>query len=335
MKTVRHQSPANPEKTCDPPFEIVIFNNHAHICEGICPYRVERLEYTFSIHLQNDDGLVSMMKRKIAKLKRGLPAMDGAGVRLVRVLGYNDVYDFDPFLMLDSFDSSNPDDYTKGFPMHPHRGIETITYLIHGKIEHQDSLGNKGVILSGQSQWMTAGRGILHQEMPKASQRMLGFQLWLNLPKAEKMDPPAYFEITEEMMPAVQREGALVRVISGSYGSAVGSKPRHIQATLLDVSLDAGSTFTLQTKPEETAFAFVILGSLVIEDQPIQEKTAVLFGDGDIVEVSAPKDEDARIILFSGKPIKEPIAWGGPIVMNTEEELDLAFRQLREGTFIS
>ncbi len=275
------------------------------------------------------------MKRKIAKLLRGVPAVDGAGVRLVRVLGTQDVYDFDPFLMLDSFDSTNPADYVKGFPTHPHRGIETITYLIEGNIEHQDSLGNKGAILSGQSQWMTAGRGILHQEMPKPSPQMLGFQLWLNLPKAEKMCDPAYFEITEEMIPIVCEEGAVVRVIAGSYGEKNGPKPRHIQATLLDVSLAEGSTFTLNTKDDETVFAFVILGSAFAGGQPLEEKTAVLFGPGDVAEVTASEHQEARVIFFSGKPLKEPIAWGGPIVMNTEEELDQAFLELRNGTFIS
>lgn len=275
------------------------------------------------------------MKRKIAKLLRGMPAVDGAGVRLVRILGHHDVYDFDPFLLLDSFDATNPNDYIRGFPMHPHRGIETITYLIAGRIEHQDSLGNKGVILSGQSQWMTAGRGILHQEMPKPSERMLGFQLWLNLPRAEKMCEPAYFEITQEMIPAGSQDGAVVRVISGEYGGAVGPKPKHIQATILDVSLEAGTTFALPTKPEETAFAFVILGSAFVDGQPLEEKTAVLFGPGDVAEVTASEHQEARVVFFSGMPIKEPIAWGGPIVMNTEEELDQAFRELREGTFIS
>lgn len=275
-----------------------------------------------------------MMKRKIAKLLRGMPAVDGAGVRLVRVLGHGDVYDFDPFLMLDSFDSTDPKDYVKGFPMHPHRGIETITYLIDGEIEHHDSLGNKGVIRSGESQWMTAGGGILHQEMPKPSDRMLGFQLWLNMPRVEKMDPPAYFEITGDMMPVVEEDGAQVKVISGNYKDVVGPEPKHIPATLYDISLSHRSGITLDTKAEETVFIFVIQGSGFIGGQPIEEKTAVLFGQGDQVEITASEHQRARVIFFSGKPLKEPIAWGGPIVMNTEEELDLAFRQLREGTFI-
>ena len=276
-----------------------------------------------------------MYYRTVTDDVTGRRTTDGAGVRLVRVLGDPTVARFDPFLMLDAFDSRDPQDYIRGFPLHPHRGIETITYLIGGKVEHRDSLGNKGAILSGQSQWMTAGRGILHQEMPKPSERMLGFQLWLNLPKAEKMCEPAYFEITEEMIPVVKTEGTEVRVISGSYGGAVGPRPKHIQATLLDVSLVEGCTFTLDTKAEETVFAFVILGSAFAGGQPLEEKTAVLFGPGDAAEVTASEHQEARVIIFCGKPIKEPIAWGGPIVMNTEEELDQAFRELREGTFIS
>ncbi|MEA4890222.1 MAG: pirin family protein [Clostridiaceae bacterium] len=274
------------------------------------------------------------MQRKIAKTVRGVQTIDGAGVHLVRVLGHDDVYDFDPFLMLDSFDSTDPEDYIKGFPMHPHRGIETITYLIEGDIEHQDSLGNKGSILSGQSQWMTAGSGIMHQEMPKPADRMLGFQLWLNLPKSEKMSPPAYYEITQEMIPAVQSGGALVHVIAGCYGDAVGARPKHIQATLLDVALASGALFTLDTKTDETAFLFTIIGDAVVQGRHIPEKTAVLFGEGDQIAVLAPESEASRIIFFSGKALHEPIAWGGPIVMNTKEELDLAFRQLRAGSFI-
>jgi redox-sensitive bicupin YhaK (pirin superfamily) len=157
------------------------------------------------------------LEKSILKIVRGFRAVDGAGVRLVRVLGHDDVYDFDPFLMLDSFDSTDPQDYLAGFPTHPHRGIETITYLISGRIEHEDSLGNGGVIHGGESQWMTAGGGILHQEMPKASDRMLGFQLWLNMPAAEKMAPPAYLDIRQDMMPAVAEDGAIVRVIAGEY----------------------------------------------------------------------------------------------------------------------
>ncbi len=275
-----------------------------------------------------------MKLREIVKTVRGQRAVDGAGVSLVRVLGNRDVYDFDPFLMLDSFDSTDPDDYTVGFPWHPHRGIETITYLINGEIEHMDSLGNKGTIRAGESQWMTAGSGILHQEMPIASDRMLGFQLWLNLPQKEKMAEPAYLGITQQNIPVIEAGNASVRVLSGGYGGVTGVLPRHIQAEILDVSLPGGERITLPTKPEETVFAFLILGDAVINAHLIHEKTAVLFGAGDSVSVEAPPDHTLRFMLFSGKALHEPVAWGGPIVMNTREELDLAFEELRNGSFI-
>lgn len=275
-----------------------------------------------------------MKHREIVKTVRGQRAVDGAGVSLVRVLGNRDVYDFDPFLMLDSFDSTDPKDYTAGFPWHPHRGIETITYLISGRIEHMDSLGNKGAIESGESQWMTAGSGILHQEMPIASERMLGFQLWLNLPQKEKMSEPAYLGITQDMIPVMESDRAKIRVLSGGYGGVSGVLPRHIQAGILDVSLPKNERIILPTKPEETVFAFLILGEAIIDAHMISEKTAVLFGAGDSVSIEATPDHDLRFILFSGKALHEPIAWGGPIVMNTRAELDLAFEELRNGSFI-
>lgn len=275
-----------------------------------------------------------MKLREIQKTVRGQRAVDGAGVRLVRILGNADVYDFDPFLMLDSFDSTNPSDYTAGFPWHPHRGIETITYLISGRIEHMDSLGNKGVIASGESQWMTAGSGILHQEMPQASDRMLGFQLWLNLPRKEKMVEPAYLSITPQDIPVVTNGNATIRVLSGSYGDATGVLPRHIPASIFDISLPRGESLTLPTKPEENVFLFLIEGDAIINATLISVKTAVLFGGGDSVSFSAAPERDLRIIFFSGKALHEPIAWGGPIVMNTREELDFAFDELRRGTFI-
>lgn len=275
------------------------------------------------------------MDRKIEKMVRGTRAVDGAGVRLVRVLGPDDVYDFDPFLMLDAFDSTDPKDYVAGFPTHPHRGIETITYLMEGRIEHEDSLGNRGSIGSGQAQWMTAGRGILHQEMPKPSARMLGFQLWLNLPQAEKMAPPAYLDIREEDMPLVEAAGARVRIIAGQYGQASGVRPRHLQATLLDVTLEAGRSLAFPAPRGQTVFVFTIRGDALAGAQRIPEKTAALFGDGDALTLQAPAEAEARLIFFMGPPLQEPIAWGGPIVMNTQDELQAAFRQLRDGTFLS
>jgi len=274
------------------------------------------------------------MQRKIINTVQGVAAVDGAGVRLTRVLGRSDVEAFDPFLMLDSFDSLNPDDYVRGFPMHPHRGIETITYLIEGRIDHEDSLGNKGTISSGQAQWMTAGGGILHQEMPKETPRMLGFQLWLNLPSQDKMTPTQYYDITQEMVPAVQEGEATVRVISGEYKGSHGARPRHVQATLYDITLPAGASIELSNDPAENVFVFTILGEALIDGHNIREKTAVLFGEGDKVTMQSPQGTDARVIYYAAKPLKEPISWGGPIVMNTREELNRAFDELQRGTFL-
>lgn len=273
-----------------------------------------------------------MNERKVIKTVRGHRTVDGAGVSLVRVLGPSDVRDFDPFLMLDSFDSTNPEDYTQGFPMHPHRGIETITYLIEGEIAHQDSLGNKGVIHSGESQWMTAGSGIMHQEMPKAVSRMLGLQIWLNLRQTEKMVPPTYFDIKQDMVAKKEEDFGTVRVISGKYKDAQGVQPPHWDAAMFDVSLNAGKELTLATNPEENVFIFLILGDAEIAGETYPEKTAVLFGAGDSIRIKAI--QDCRFFYFSGKKIKEAIAWGGPIVMNTQEELQTAFRELERGTFI-
>ncbi|MCE5189285.1 MAG: pirin family protein [Eubacteriales bacterium] len=275
-----------------------------------------------------------MGQRDILKTVRGQRAVDGAGVRLVRVLGHPDVYDFDPFLMLDSFDSRDPQDYIAGFPWHPHRGIETITYLVHGRIEHMDSLGNKGVISSGESQWMTAGSGILHQEMPQASERMLGIQLWLNLPRAQKMANPAYLSILPEDIPVVRIGNADIRVLSGSLSGVSGVTPRHIPASIFDISLPRDEALTLPVNPDETVFVFLMEGGGLIGDELIPEKTAVLFGSGNEIALEATLDSDLRVLFFSGKALHEPIAWGGPIVMNTRKELDTAFDELQRGTFI-
>ena len=274
-----------------------------------------------------------MAERKILETVRGRRTVDGAGVRLTRVLGYDQTRAFDPFLMLDSFDSENPADYVAGFPTHPHRGIETVTYLVSGRIEHEDSLGNRGVIGPGDSQWMCAGRGILHQEMPKPSPRMLGFQLWLNLPAAEKLCEPSYLSIERGTIPVAEAEGARVRVISGRFGDAVGVTPRHIPATLLDVELDPGASLTLPTPPEETAFVFLLLGDGLVAGSAVAEKTAALLGPGSRLTLAAGPEAGARMIFFSGRPLREPIAWGGPIVMNTREELEQAFDDLRTGVF--
>ena len=277
-----------------------------------------------------------MTLRTVDQVVTGESTVDGAGVKLVRVLGPSTVKDFDPFLMLDAFDSKNPDDYTRGFPMHPHRGIETVTYLISGVIEHQDSLGNKGTINDGCCQWMTAGRGILHQEMPKASPRMLGLQLWVNLPSSQKMTEPAYRDITDAKIPVVEEECARVRVLAGEYkGQAGAMKGDYVDARFLDVEMPPGTGWALETTSTDTLFAYIVAGSCAFEAGavPLAAKRAVLFTEGESLECFAG-DAGVRMVLVSGAPLKEPVAWGGPIVMNTREELAQARKELNEGTFI-
>ncbi len=275
--------------------------------------------------------------RTIRKIITGRNTEDGAGVKLVRVFGYDDTKDFDPFLMLDAFDADDPKDYIKGFPWHPHRGIETITYLIKGDIEHQDSLGNKGSILDGDCQWMTAGSGIIHQEMPKPSDRMLGVQLWLNLPAKYKMTKPKYRGLTKENIPIIVEKGSRVHVISGVYnGKTGGIEGDFVKALYLDVELEPGAEWRLTTEKENTVFVYILQGKATFEpseNQVVSEKHAVLFDHGDEFFIKA-KDHGIRFLLLSGKPLHEPVAWGGPIVMNTREELNMAFKELEDQTFI-
>ena len=278
-----------------------------------------------------------MSLRSIRKIVKGRNTQDGAGVKLVRVISDPDVREFDPFLLLDAFDSYNPADYTSGFPWHPHRGIETITYLISGEIKHEDSLGNKGTILDGCCQWMTAGGGILHQEMPQVSKRMLGIQLWLNLPAKNKMTAPQYREITPDMVPTVNEDGIIIKVVSEHYRGIPGAvKSDFVKLTLLDVTLNAGANWEYNLSKEHTLFVYIVEGAGWFEasDHPlISCKSAVLFNQGEEFLARA-SDQGMRFLLFAGEPIGEPISWGGPIVMNTQAELKQAFRDLEEGTFV-
>lgn len=278
-----------------------------------------------------------MQLRTIRRIVTGTTQYDGAGVKLVRVVGHPDVEDFDPFLMMDAFDSTDPADYIKGFPWHPHRGIETVTYLIHGDIEHGDSLGNKGSILDGGCQWMTAGGGILHQEMPQPANRMLGVQLWLNLPKKDKMTDPKYHDIRADMVPKIEEDGCTIGVIAGQYkgrsGAAQGS---HVDMTFLDVDMQGEASIKIETNRDRTLFVYIIEGEgwfSKTEDKLLYSRRAVLFNEGDALFARA-SGKGMRFLLFSGAPLKEPVAWGGPIVMNTREELILAFQQIDDGTFI-
>ena len=295
--------------------------------------------------------------RKIRKVWKSKPTVEGAGVHLKRVFGFSQVPMFDPFLLLDDFRSDNPAHYIKGFPWHPHRGIETITYVLRGEVEHGDSMGNKGIISSGDVQWMTAGSGIIHQEMPQGDPEglMFGFQLWANLPKSHKMMEPRYREVKSGDIPAVLMEnGAKINLICGRVGDREGPvRDIVIDPEYLDITVPAKSEFRHSTKRGHTVFAYVIEGkgcfcqernpfSYEIEgvnyfdmdrDPLIGNETIVLFEDGDQVMVST-EGEPVRFLLVSGRPIGEPVAGYGPIVMNTEEELETAFEEYRQGTFI-
>jgi redox-sensitive bicupin YhaK (pirin superfamily) len=286
-----------------------------------------------------------MSKRKCTQIVRGQHAIDGAGVHLRRVLGLRTVKDFDPFLMLDGFDSTDPKDYIKGFPWHPHRGIETVTYLLKGEIEHGDSLGNSGIIRDLQCQWMTAGSGIIHQEMPKASERILGCQLWVNLPKKDKMTQPAYRDIKQQDVSVVLEKNATIRVLSGNYRDNFGVvKGEYLKVQYLDIALEPESVWSYkETSNDQTLFLYLIEGKLAADDAltKFEEKACAILLSGSSVSSSDYDEivvkagtEGARFFLIAAKPLKEPVAWGGPIVMNTKEELDEAFRQLDNGTFI-
>ena len=286
-----------------------------------------------------------MASRKFTQAVRGQHAVDGAGVSLRRVLGYRTIRDFDPFLMLDGFDSTDPSDYIKGFPWHPHRGIETVTYLLKGDIEHGDSLGNSGVIGDLQCQWMTAGSGIIHQEMPRASERMLGCQLWVNLPAKNKMTQPAYRDIRQQDVAVVSEDNATVRVLSGNYRNKPGAvRGEYVSVQYLDVDLAPGGTWRYnETSNDQTLFLYLIDGTLASDEAlaEFEEKACAILmtasssdsSEYDEVKVRAG-DQGARFFLIAARPLGEPVAWGGPIVMNTQEELNLAFSELQNKTFI-
>jgi redox-sensitive bicupin YhaK (pirin superfamily) len=275
--------------------------------------------------------------RKVKLTLQARPTLEGAGVKLKRAFGYDEVHLLDPFLLLDNFGSANPKDYLAGFPWHPHRGIETITYMIHGEVEHKDSLGNGGVIHSGDIQWMTAGSGIIHQEMPQRTEgMMIGFQLWANLPSSHKMMDPRYRDITATMTPVVTNDDLEVKIVCGEYKGIKGPVQDIItQPQYYDVSMSPNSEFIHHFSKGHTVFAYIFEGKGYFDENKDPLKNAgqlVLYDDGEDVHIFA--EEHLRFLLVSGKPIKEPIAWYGPIVMNTQNELEIAFREFREGTFL-
>jgi quercetin 2,3-dioxygenase len=295
--------------------------------------------------------------RKITQVWQSQPTLEGAGVHLHRAFGNQQVPKFDPFLLLDDFRGDHPADYLQGFPWHPHRGIETITYVLAGEVEHGDSLGNQGVITPGDVQWMTAGSGIVHQEMPRGDGqgRMYGFQLWANLPASHKMMPPRYRDVKQDQIPQVSlAQGVKIKIICGRVNGTVGPVTDIVtDPEYLDVLVPAGAEFRHAIPAGHTALAYVYAGEgyfdterdafahEVIGDNYFDvnrkcvcgNRTLVLYGDGDEVVISAPASP-LRFLLISGRPIREPVAWYGPIVMNTQAELRLAFQEYQEGTFI-
>ena len=265
--------------------------------------------------------------------------LEGAGVHLRRVFGNGEEKLFDPFLMLDDFRGDDPAMYKHGFPWHPHRGIETITHMLEGETDHADSMGNEGTIRAGDVQWMTAGSGIIHQEMPRGTEqgRMGGFQLWLNLPATNKMTDPRYQSIEAAMIPEVKTGGARIRVIAGRVGDVVGPVTDiFVDPEYLDVALAPGAVWQHPTVPGHTVFAYIFEGAAHFGEPGELVKAdpgrVVLFGDGDAVAVTAAP-EGARFLLASGRPLREPIAWRGPIVMNYFSELEEAWQELNAGTF--
>lgn len=273
------------------------------------------------------------MKRRITDRATGFRTRDGAGVSLVRVLGKNTVEAFDPILMLDSFDSEDPEDYTAGFPLHPHRGIEAISWIVKGNMVHRDSLGNEDGISDGEVQWMTAGSGIMHEEKLPASRRMLGVQLWLNMPAKDKMSSPAYHSIKKEEIKVIPIEGGAVRLISGAWKGQQGFQGKHLPLDYYDISLDPGAKCAVETDRNKSAMVFLLLGAAKIAGEIVAEKTAVKLSAGDSVDLEA-LDESAEILFVSSDKLEEPVSWGGPIVMNTRAELQQAFQELDAGTFL-
>ncbi|NLU27413.1 MAG: pirin family protein [Hungateiclostridium thermocellum] len=273
------------------------------------------------------------MERKISQQVRGYRTKDGAGVSLVRVLGHQTVKEYDPILMLDSFDSTNPDDYTAGFPMHPHRGIETISYVYRGYMTHKDSLGNEDTIGDGEVQWMTAGSGIMHEEKLPAAERLLGVQLWLNLPAKDKMAPPAYHSIKNSDIEEIVFGWGKLRLLAGEFEGRKGYMSKYLPLNYYDLHIKPKEAVILSTEREHSVMVFTLSGNAYIGGELVKEKTAVKLTSGDQVEIKAT-DEKAQVLFVSSIRLDEPVAWGGPIVMNSKEELRKAFDDLKKGTFI-
>jgi redox-sensitive bicupin YhaK (pirin superfamily) len=276
-----------------------------------------------------------MTVRPVIKTVKGMPASDGAGVRLTRILGTQEAQSFDPFLMLDHFDSAEASDYLAGFPDHPHRGFETVTYMLDGKMRHGDNKGRSGVIETGGVQWMRAGRGIVHSEMPEQVEgRMRGFQLWVNLPSHLKMSEPDYQEFDAEKIPVEARDGGVtVKVVAGATSDGTEGPVRDaaIGPVYFDVSVPAGASFSEPVEADRAAMLVVYEGSVEVGGRTVEALGGAFLGEGDEVKATALKD--ARFLLIAGRPIREPVAWAGPFVMNTREEIMQAYDDFRAGRF--
>lgn len=276
--------------------------------------------------------------RQIEQITQGISTSDGAGVKLTRIIGQPELDDLDPFLMLDRFESDNPNDYIGGFPPHPHRGFETVTYLLEGKMKHQDNKGHSGIIETGGVQWMTAGRGIVHSEMPEQTNGLLkGFQLWVNLPADQKMATPSYQEFSAAEIPTELRDQAKIKVITGE--TSMGTKGpvinNHISPLLLDVTLDKDSVFIEPTASNDNMFIMVISGAITLspeQDKVLKTNQLAVLSQGDAVSVTSITD-DTQFLLVSAQPLNEPVVKGGPFVMNSEAEVQQAFLDYRNGLF--
>lgn len=273
------------------------------------------------------------MECKVKRQVQGFKTQDGAGVHLVRVLGGETVGEYDPILMLDSFDSVHPEDYTAGFPMHPHRGIETISYVYRGKMVHRDSLGYSDEISDGEVQWMTAGSGIMHEEQVPAAERLLGVQLWLNLPRKDKMVDPAYHSIKNRDIQECSFDGVKLRLLAGTFRGMQGFMGSYLPLDYYDIHLEAGASVTLPVNEDRSAMIFTLEGSITAGGTLVKEKTAARLTEGDCVTLQST-GQRAQVLFISSQALDEPISWGGPIVMNTGEELRHTFEELNNGTFL-
>lgn len=273
------------------------------------------------------------MERKVIKTVQGYRTTDGAGVSLVRVLGHETIEDFDPILMLDSFDNQSPAEYRAGFPTHPHRGIETVSFLAKGTMVHRDHLGNEQAINDGEAQWLTAGSGAFHSEMLPGKEGMLGAQLWLNMPQKDKMAPPAYHGILHDEIQEIPLEHGLLRLVAGNYKHFHGHQGKYLPLDYYDLHLDANGSVTIETEHDRSVMVFTLKNDAVVGGRHVAAKTAAKLGKGDTVTIEAG-DKGCELLFISSVRLGEPVAWYGPIVMNTRTEIKQAIRELNDGTFL-